>query len=131
MFGECCNFIDQKFKNQLCGLFTSCTLEGGDAQIMKVHNHLLLTLKCGSEQYEFNLFELPAAERRKEIEYLLFKLSSQLLFTQKQLKGPHFTVLSLHCTELIIPTLRTHTYMYAHTSSEVQDHLQEVLKVGL
>ncbi|KAL5463875.1 hypothetical protein EMCRGX_G032819 [Ephydatia muelleri] len=62
------------------------TLESGDAQIMKVHNHLLLTLKCGSEQYEFNLYELPATERRKEIEYLLFKLSSQLLFTQKQLK---------------------------------------------
>lgn len=62
------------------------TLETGDAQIIKVPNHLLLTLKRGSEQYEFNLYELPAAERRKEIEYLLFKLSSQLLSTQKQLK---------------------------------------------
>ena len=75
-------------------LFTSCTLERGDAQIMKVHNHLLLTLKCGSEQYEFNLFEQPAAERRKEIECLLFKLSSQLLSAQKQLKGALFSLLS-------------------------------------
>lgn len=80
----------------VCGcVFTSSTLESGDIQIMKVHNHLLVTLKCGLEQYEFNLYELPATERRKEIEHLLFKLSSQLLFTQKQLKGLVFHRYSL------------------------------------
>lgn len=63
------------------------TLESGEVQLVHNHGQLTLCLKCPSEQLQFTLFELSAAERRIAQKTLLFSMWEQLSSTQAELKG--------------------------------------------
>ena len=65
----------------------SHTLESGEAELMRAHNHLTLSLHCPAEPVEFSLFELPAAECRIEMKRALFSVWDSLSVTTSKLTG--------------------------------------------
>lgn len=67
--------------------FSSHTLSQGEVQLLQLPDHLSLCLKCASEQLEFALYKLSAAERRLEMKTLLLNVWDKLRSIQTQLKG--------------------------------------------
>ena len=65
----------------------SHTLETGRTELLRGHGQLTLCLKCASEQLEFTLSELSAAERRLEMQSILFSVWDKLTATQTTLSG--------------------------------------------
>ena len=70
----------------------SRTLENGETQLLRAHDHLVLCLQGPAEQNEFSLFELPAAERRIEMKMMLFYVWDHFTATRSKLTGTLITI---------------------------------------
>ena len=71
----------------ICTHSPSHTLENGEAQLLRAQDHLMLCLQSPTEQLEFSLFELPAAERRIEMKTMLFYVWDHFTATRSKLRG--------------------------------------------
>ncbi len=65
----------------------SQTLKNGDIELLKSQNHLSLVLKCASKEIDLTLLESSAAERKLEINTLVFSLWDSLQTTRARLEG--------------------------------------------
>lgn len=68
-------------------LILSQTLQSGEVQLLKSHDHMLLSLKCSSKQVDLTLYELSAANKRVEMQTLIFMLWDTLQTTRIKLQG--------------------------------------------